>query len=160
MSPSDNVVLASRKCPDNWFHNTRVISWLFDNHVFCLYSGPSMSRLTVNVTCLLSRDLRVVSRQWGITVFRKDNFKKMFHIGISFWCLTKSRLILYKYHHRPGLVNRRSRGHIRMGLLFTLTESNCCKFLSKIHFFCLFNLHTCTFYASSYLNYHNHVIIG
>lgn len=127
---------------------------------FCLYSGPSMSRLTAKVTCLLSRDLRVVSRQWGITVFCKDNFKKMFHIWILFWCLTKSRLILFKYHPRPGLVKRRSRGHIRMGLLFTLTESNCCKFLSKIHFYCLFNLHTCTFYASYYLNYHNQVIFG
>lgn len=62
MSPSDNVVLASRKCPDNWFHNTRVIRWLFDNHVFAFTVGPSMSRLTAKVTCLLSRDLRVVSR--------------------------------------------------------------------------------------------------
>lgn len=76
MSPSDNVALASRKRSDNWFHNTRVIICLFDSMFSScfsvnFYSGPYMSGLTAKVTGLLSHDLRVVSRQWGITVIQK-----------------------------------------------------------------------------------------
>lgn len=57
----DNVLLVFRKCFDNWFYNICVISWLFDNYVFCFYSGFFMLRLIVNVICLLLCDLCVVS---------------------------------------------------------------------------------------------------
>lgn len=57
----DNVVLVFRKCFDYWFYNICVISWLFDNYVFCFYSGFFMLRLIVNVICLLLCDLCVVS---------------------------------------------------------------------------------------------------